>query len=409
MGILDPKPASKAEVAVKLDKTEAATTYGRSAFPSSRLVLAGDSLTDYEDSVSGSGSQWSPRGPWTWALIYLNQRLDVVKNAGIAGNTSTALLARYDADVIAFNPGIVSLLIGTNDPAAAIPLTTTQANITAMLDKNRAAGAVTVIRTIPPQDADDTTKKNFRIQLNNWIKTLTSRKDVIVIDIMPNVTNPATGNYAASMSYDAVHFGALGAQAVGKKMADALAPILPAWDRLPSSAFDPDNYLTNGWMVGDGATYHEATGWTFSGTGLVLSKVARTDGVQGEWQQIVTTAAESTQKLNRTITLGGAGQLAVGDTVQCFTEFETDAANWGSVAQFHTVAIAKNGGTPTWYAYSMLSQGSDHWPSATFRAEKGVFATPKFVIPANSTVIEFRLVFNGIGTVRWGRSVIKKA
>jgi hypothetical protein len=82
--------------------------------------------------------------------------------------------------------------------------------------------------------------------------------------------------------------------------------------------------------------------------------VPRTDGANGEWQQVTTAAAEAKQKLNRTITLGAG--LVVGDTVQCFTEFETNAVNWASVAQLHIVAIAKNVGTPSWYAYSMLSQ-----------------------------------------------------
>jgi lysophospholipase L1-like esterase len=152
--------------------------------------------------------------------------------------------------VVAHHPGVVSLLIGTNDPAEAIPLATTQANITVMLDKNRGAGAVTHPHN-PAQDADDTARKNFRIQLNNWIKTLAFGNDVIVADSMPLVV-PATGNFAVGASHDAVHFGALGAEKIGRKIADVLTPLLPAWNHLPSSPSDPDNFVIYGWMVGDG-------------------------------------------------------------------------------------------------------------------------------------------------------------
>lgn len=381
--------------------------YSRASVPSPRLVLAGDSLTDYEEESTSTGSYYSVRGPWTWALVMLGQRLNIVKNAGIAGNTSTQLLARYDADVIAHNPAVVSLMIGTNDVSGSIPAATTHNNILEMIGKNRRAGALTILRTIPPQDADDSAKKNARIRLNTWLRSLNAMPDVVVIDVMPLVVDPVTGNFDAGTTYDGIHFEALGAYRIGKQLAEVLRPLLPAWDRLPSSPSDPDNYLPNGWMVGDTSPYHNATGWTFSGSGVTLSKVPRTDGVNGEWQQVVATTADASNRMNRTITLGG--DLVAGDTVQCFAEFETDAAAWASVSQFHLVAIAKNVGTPTWYAYSTFSQGAIDWASGSPRIERGVFATPRFVIPAGSTVVEIRLVFNGVGTVRWGRSSLVKA
>jgi hypothetical protein len=60
MGIPDahPRHASRTAFAVRGAHN---ATFGRGSFPSPRLVLAGDSLTDYEGAASTTVSRWSLR------------------------------------------------------------------------------------------------------------------------------------------------------------------------------------------------------------------------------------------------------------------------------------------------------------------------------------------------------------
>jgi acyl-CoA thioesterase-1 len=70
-------------------------------------------------------------------------------NAGVGGNTSAQMLARFDADVVAKNPRVVVILAGTNDLYQA---TTTVAptSIFNMVQKALAANIKVIVGTIPP-------------------------------------------------------------------------------------------------------------------------------------------------------------------------------------------------------------------------------------------------------------------
>ena len=86
-----------------------------------RIVFAGDSVTDM-------GSQ-SPVGEGLFDNVgrsyvriienmlaaYYPEVFVRVTNAGISGNTSRSLLARYDRDVVSLKPDWVSICIGIND------------------------------------------------------------------------------------------------------------------------------------------------------------------------------------------------------------------------------------------------------------------------------------------------------
>lgn len=86
-----------------------------------RIVFAGDSVTDMESAQLIGEGLFDNVGR-SYVRIIENMLSAVypevhvrVTNAGIGGNTSRDLLARFDRDVVQLNPDWVSICIGIND------------------------------------------------------------------------------------------------------------------------------------------------------------------------------------------------------------------------------------------------------------------------------------------------------
>jgi hypothetical protein len=71
----------------------------------------------------------------------ITRRLIPSLNKGVGGDTSTGMLARFESDILAFHPAMVSIEACYNDPGAAITVPTCTANVTAMIQKAQASGA----------------------------------------------------------------------------------------------------------------------------------------------------------------------------------------------------------------------------------------------------------------------------
>lgn len=86
-----------------------------------RIVFAGDSVTDMESAQPVGEGLFDNVGR-SYVRIIENMLSAVypevhvrVTNAGIGGNTSRDLLARFDRDVVQLNPDWISICIGIND------------------------------------------------------------------------------------------------------------------------------------------------------------------------------------------------------------------------------------------------------------------------------------------------------
>lgn len=86
-----------------------------------RIVFAGDSVTDMGstnpigEGLSENVGRGYVRLVESFLSAYYPEILTRVTNAGISGNTSRDLLARFDRDVVSLNPDWVSICIGIND------------------------------------------------------------------------------------------------------------------------------------------------------------------------------------------------------------------------------------------------------------------------------------------------------
>ena len=111
------------------------------------LLVVGDSLSAEYGLERGSG----------WVAL-LQQRLAREKiaievvNASISGDTTSGGRSRLPALLAQHKPGIVIIELGGNDALRGLPLNMTQANLTAMAQAAKAAGARVLIvgMQVPP-------------------------------------------------------------------------------------------------------------------------------------------------------------------------------------------------------------------------------------------------------------------
>ncbi|MDI3213830.1 GDSL-type esterase/lipase family protein [Arthrobacter sp. AL12] len=264
----------------KLDKAEAVTTYGRSRLGGAAIVGIGDSHTErtsapLPESVGGirlGGSSFFNQ------LCSRLGKLQYAQNSGIGGQTTTQMLARFETDVTAYNPRIVHILGGTNDTTnVGMPLATTVANLTTMIDRAHQIGAIALIGTIPPRN--DTTLLAQIDKMNVAIKRLASKTGAHLIDYHSVLVSPTTGFYQAALQDDGIHTSALGAKKMAELAASVLDKVLPAYT-LPFASSQhaaTPNLLTNGMFIGDTNADGVADAWTLSGTATTSTASIVTD------------------------------------------------------------------------------------------------------------------------------------
>ncbi len=128
--------------------------------------------------VSFGDSTTAPRGTLTVYSDILRTELPYygitgsVVNAGVGGNTSSAGMARFQSDVLDYDPDLVIIQFGINDstwdvwknpPATAprVSLATYTSNITSMTQTLKAAGSQVILMTPNPLRWTDTLKSMY--------------------------------------------------------------------------------------------------------------------------------------------------------------------------------------------------------------------------------------------------------
>ena len=236
---------------------------------------------------------------------------------------------------------IAVLQIGTNDIAGGASVASYLANVQAVCERLFAQGVQMVVWcTILPRNTDTVSQMRKKAAAAAGMRAYAAIKGgrVAIFDMASIVTNPANGQWRAGMSGDGIHYTAAGGTAAGYALADYLATLNAASVLLPASYQDTydaaDNPAGNclgvatagmqvmagsGGTAGTGASGSIATGWNVQRTSgasmtAVCSKVARTDGVPGEWQQIVLSGAAANEIARLQSALGITAGLVIGQS-----------------------------------------------------------------------------------------------
>ena len=108
----------------------------RAQTPSPAILVVGDSLSAEYGIKRGSG----------WVALMQDKlkaakRPEVMVNAGISGDTTAGGRSRLPALLKQHRPAIVIIELGGNDALRGMPLSSTKANLVAMVQASKAAGA----------------------------------------------------------------------------------------------------------------------------------------------------------------------------------------------------------------------------------------------------------------------------
>ncbi|MFA6039888.1 MAG: SGNH/GDSL hydrolase family protein [Methylophilus sp.] len=394
-----------------------------------KALIAGDSNTAQNRSDTSTFLKYSDRGYFVWANSYLGQRLELVKNAGINGDTTAMLLARLSADVLAYNAGWNFILCGVNDILTGVPWATTVSNLQLIYEAIIANGGNVVAMAVMPCGSFSTdTHKEALVNINLWIKNYSVRNPKVwFVDSYMPLLNPASTTGAPLTTYmwdSTTHLSTLGAQIIGKAIFNVLDSVIPKVG-IQSSLADSvsptnpyGNFVANPVMSGTGGTNETGSSGSIAdnwrsirtaGTATAVgAKVARTDYPNLEWQQITitSTSGSSTYWLYAFgETLAGSG-ISAGDLV--YAQFEIDLSFTGVTLSDLKPYLLSTTGTGILTAYANGQNDGSIRNDGPY-----VFRTPNFTIPLDATgsprpVIE--LVFSGSGSLvlKAGRVEIRK-
>jgi lysophospholipase L1-like esterase len=372
------------------------------------FVPFGDSFCSRGITVVGSASnRFEPRDNWIpWMQARLKQRMSLTSNLGVSGETTAQHLARIGA-VTALRPGwVIWATTGTNDITAGTDAPTILANITSGVASLTAAGANVVLTTIPPRAAPNALsagQEAVRVAVNLGIKALAkSTAGVIVADTALAISQ-ADGTPRTSALEDGLHTATTGAMLFGRAVADAISPFTAAVSDLVESSADLACKIANPLMTGTAGTKfaatitptgNVATSWTARTTAaagtVVGSKVVRTDGISGEWQQLALAGATAAQVLLYQDV--ASATLPAGTLVQVQAEIEIDAATVTNLTDIELQALDL--GNSNSGAALSVNHGRSGDTAAFIDGlpTSMVLKTPVFTVPVGTTGTRARII-----------------
>jgi acyl-CoA thioesterase-1 len=371
----------------------------RGRLPGNRVAFLGDSITRAGDLDVGSDSGITLQRADSWpnhAGMTSGQRINVVRNAGKSGDTTTGMLSRFDAEVTPYAPNVVCLLGGTNDLAGAVTLATFQTNIKAFVAKTRAIDALPVLCTLPPRSTS--TYWTALQTWNAWLAIYAAAERLPLIDFHGLLINPTSGDYAAAYSSgDGLHPSRAGYKAMGQLAASTLSAWLPPYSPiLTKSSGDRINGGTpvtlgsfDGCFTGT-PTAGRAGNWALYSalpTGATASVSTADTNVLGSMQRVTMSGSTASAFIYRSPSVGNASNNAmqVGDKI-AFSGIVTTSGIGASLQ------INFNGNGKTCYPLNIDSD-----------VTRGRYYG-EFTIPTGTTSIDHILTFKqGTGYAEFGQ------
>lgn len=198
------------------------------------VMFTGDSVTDCGRARPVGGYGFGTIGDSYLARIFIDTWADMPNhsirylNSATSGNTSGMLLARFEEEVLSYQPAYVFIMIGINDvwrhfdggalKEEPISVEQTIGNMETMIEKTQKSGAVPVI--LSPFFLETDKKDRMRMmcdRINAGYRTLAEKYHIGYIDIQSELDAyvQAVGS-SYLLSGDRVHPKALGCALIAK-------------------------------------------------------------------------------------------------------------------------------------------------------------------------------------------------
>jgi len=213
-------------------------TQGAALRPASaRIACMGDGWTDAVWSNAANLPIYKERPKvsdhWTsLAGAGLSLTLD---NHGLYGETTSSMLARFDADIVASQPDLCTLLGGACDIYAGGAVSAILANFESMVHKCRQASIVPLLLSYPVSYADYQ-KAGQEIaalkELHEKLLELAEREKIAIVDLWETKLLVSGIQDATCYLSDGIHLSRKGHRIVADAVLAKLKPILSASNRL---------------------------------------------------------------------------------------------------------------------------------------------------------------------------------
>jgi len=314
------------------------------------MILLGDSL------AVGAGS--------SGGMSYFNLTLRIVGsavisddsiNAGVAGENSTQIVARYDTDVRSRpdgkKPGLVIGSMGTNNIIQNIPLATFATDIKLLYSKTVKDGIPLVLCTVPPLGNTNPTTPNpaistpenraLTLQYNTFLRLYCAKNNIPLADINAAMTVKSGASAGIiDPSYmtggtDNVHYNNYGHAAHAKTLSAVISAMFTAphlVDHISGASSNiGTNLVANPTFVVDASSWLEQAGGT--GSAATLSTVTDSTGKlkYGKWLQADWNATTGGSKNIRCSSISFASNGIVTDDILLITarcDYEDTEGNY---------------------------------------------------------------------------------
>lgn len=305
---------------------------------------------------------------FTWANA-ADARFYIGDNYGIGGNTTADGLARVST-VLAYDPDVVCVGLGTNDVVQSIAAATSAANLISICKALFAGGVKRIVLdNVPPVTSTYATPNNaLRLQLNALIADIAASDPRIVLDNRYSALVQANGfALAADMNADGLHLGPKGGLKLGIARAAAFTEVAANSNYFDTLWALPNLLGTRGTLQGTGGTIVAPNTGTLA-AGHVLTRTGNSSVAASLVANTTYSASGQTQIL--TVTPSGAG------TSELFT--------FGSNPNALTVSVA-NQWAMYWAEVEIDNWG--FWFGPTVKMGYAPFDANRFVQGPNYQVV----------------------
>jgi lysophospholipase L1-like esterase len=196
----------------------------------STLLFIGDSITDAGRDETGELTPWSPElGLGTGYVNLVNATLQEampaagirIINRGISGNTILDLDARWDVDVINFNPDWLSVMVGINDVWRQFdtPLRNETHVLPGVYEKTfdqlltRTRPLLKGLVLMTPYMVEPNKSEPMRARMDEYgaiVRKLAKKHDAVLIDTQAEFDRVTTHIHPMAIAWDRIHPAATG-------------------------------------------------------------------------------------------------------------------------------------------------------------------------------------------------------